>query len=657
MRKLSSLLTLFLICSILAAPLRAQQSGSPISALKEQIARLEAIDLDPATPNEIRELNRRFLAERKIELAALIGKRIASLRAYQASVGSALKPNENQLITDSLRELELDLQSLRTGVERAAAPPSSRPQSRAASEAGRSTYLTAGYDNKSAASRRDGVAVASLTDVPVSATVNNNVAPSISFAPFSPKPTKTPQQQQQQQQWPASYDKEADVKIDVASEQAVGNKVRGPATVLLTNVNILRYDVRIGQDVSFPAAPDLKLPFIPPVPAKTAGGAAGASLDQGFFSSRLSGLIDDLGTIENGVVRNVQTPLEKVNDAKASVESLVSASDSMLATAGPNSQAGAQAIVDQLRTSVIPKVKDALSQPYPAGEIENAIAALNSLENELASLPSQKDPSNQETWDKWYTGNNKILYDNTIGRVRDLRTALRAMNRNDFRELQSKLNSWLNIMTSVQAAGADGFTRYVDVGCGFAFDTGKETKIKITKRDRLAEPTVTPTTEEIVTVVCSSPLSVSGGFGFSFVDEREFVFVASTKSVTTNGQTTQQAISRFGLKNSSNFRTLPVLLLNTRLWEPNDLFAIHASTGAIVDVKTGEGGTDLEFVVGPSLSFWRSLFITPGLHIGRVPRLAGGFALDQEVPTGIDKPPIEKAWKPGFITTFTYKIK
>jgi hypothetical protein len=76
-----------------------------------------------------------------------------------------------------------------------------------------------------------------------------------------------------------------------------------------------------------------------------------------------------------------------------------------------------------------------------------------------------------------------------------------------------------------------------------------------------------------------------------------------------------------------------------------------------VDVKSGEGGTDLEYIVGPSFSFMRTLFITPGLHIGRVPKLAGGFKLDQEVPEGISEPPIEKAWKSGFVVTFTYKIR
>jgi hypothetical protein len=132
---------------------------------------------------------------------------------------------------------------------------------------------------------------------------------------------------------------------------------------------------------------------------------------------------------------------------------------------------------------------------------------------------------------------------------------------------------------------------------------------------------------------------VSGGFGFSTVNEREFVFVQSTKPVTTNGQTTQEVINRFGFKNNSSFRPIPLLLLNTRVYEPNDNIALHVSAGAGGDIKTGEAGSDVEFIVGPSISFKRSMFVTTGLHIGRVPKLAGGFQIGDEVPEGIDAPP------------------
>jgi hypothetical protein len=51
------------------------------------------------------------------------------------------------------------------------------------------------------------------------------------------------------------------------------------------------------------------------------------------------------------------------------------------------------------------------------------------------------------------------------------------------------------------------------------------------------------------------------------------------------------------------------------------------------------------------------MFFTAGVHIGRVPKLAGGFEIGQEVPEGIDEPPLEKAWKPGFIFAVTFKLR
>ena len=319
-----------------------------------------------------------------------------------------------------------------------------------------------------------------------------------------------------------------------------------------------------------------------------------------------------------------------------------------------------RALIDPPAGAPLSELDESLSKVWPDAEIERLLGKLELLRNRLATLPTI--PAGKTSWDNWYKGGNKSSYDFAVARVTELQNQLNGLKSigtqgTAFQQAQSKLRQWKPILIGVRDGGVAGFDRTVEVGCGFAFDAGKESKIKMLKRDRLAEPGAGATEEDVVTVVCSSPLSVSAGFGFSNIDEKEFVFVPSTKSVTANGQTTQTVISRFGFRNKSAFRTLPVLLLNTRVWEPNDTFAVHISTGAAVDIKTGQGGTDLEYIVGQSISLWRSLFITPGLHIGRVNKLAGGFELDQEVPTGISEPPIEKAWKKGFVTTFTYKIK
>jgi len=460
------------------------------------------------------------------------------------------------------------------------------------------------------------------------------------------------------------------VHVNAATDQLTGEKVRGPADIYISNLNILRYDIQIGQTITFSAGPDLKLPFVPPIPtegAQTTGESAGSSSGpQRDFATLFTAYRNALNRIESDRVSRVQTPIvnaiSAANNARDNLESLVLASDSVLNTGG-----GPAALIAAIRRLVEPPgtsvIDNALNQSWPDREIEDLLGRLDVLENNVLTLPTEPVPPGGPTWTQWYTGGNKTAYDAVVSRINELQTLLTGLRSATnsqaiaFRSAQSKLRQWRTILIGIVDGGVQGFSRSLHVGCGFTFSGNRETKVEIVKRDRLADPGTAATRQEVVTVVCSSPLSVSAGFGFSFVDEKEFVFVPSTKTVTENGQTSQVVINRFGFKNNSSFRTLPVLLLNTRIYEKSDLFAIHFSGGAAVDVKSGQGGTDLEYIVGPSFSFMRTLFITPGLHIGRVPKLAGGFTLDQEVPEGISEPPIEKAWKSGFVVTFTYKIR
>jgi hypothetical protein len=460
------------------------------------------------------------------------------------------------------------------------------------------------------------------------------------------------------------------VEVNAASDLTTGEKVRGPASIHIYNLNVLRYDIQIGRTVTFTGGPDLTLPFIPPIPtegAKTTGGSGGSGLTASRFDQLFAAYRNELNRVESDRVNLVQRPIldgiTGVNGTKDNLESLVSTSDSMLNTGGGPTAiiAGIRSLIEPAGTSVIDR---ALAQTWPDAAIENLILRLDVLENSVLTLPTEPVSSGQPTWSDWYKDGNKAAYDAVVARIDELQTmltALRSANNAQaaaLRNAQNKLRQWKLIMVGVVEGGANGFSRMIKVGCGFALSDTKETKLEIVKRDRLAESGTAATRQEVVTVVCSSPLSVSAGFGFSTVDEKEFIFVPSTKTVTNStGQTSEVVINRFGFKNRSGFRTLPVLLLNTRVYEPSDLFAIHASAGAAVDVKSGQGGTDLEYIVGPSFSFKRTLFITPGLHIGRVPSLVGGFKLDQEVPAGISEPPIEKTWKTGLVVTFTFKIR
>lgn len=451
------------------------------------------------------------------------------------------------------------------------------------------------------------------------------------------------------------------VTLDTATERLSGEKVRGPATIRLRNLNVLRYDIQVGQTVTFTAGPDLKLPFIPPVgaPQTPASGSSGQSaLNSDAVNdvqAAFEGLAADfvsLNTGQTGFVETVQRPINNVSLARDELEAFVNASDAMLRTPG-----GAQAIVDGI-PRILTTIDGALAQPWPDAAIARLLGELDTLRVRvlgLQSMPGFRD---------WHAvAGNATAYTELLARITEFQATLRGLgvgsqSFNAFREVHNKLRLWRPILEGVRRGGAESFNRTFRVGCGFGFSNNRETKIEVVKRDRLAAPGTAETREEILTVVCSSPLSISGGFGFSALDEREFVFVPSTKTVTnSSGVTSEVVINRFGFKNRSSFRALPVLLLNTRVWEPSDTLAFHLSAGAAVDIKTGQAGTDLEFIVGPSVSFKRTLFVTTGLHVGRVPTLVGGFNVGQEVPNGISQPPIEKAYRNGFITTLTFKLR
>ncbi|MCA1633614.1 MAG: hypothetical protein LC802_07830 [Acidobacteria bacterium] len=664
MRNPSRALALLCTLSFLLLPLTTladERQSKSVAQLLEDLRKLEAVASDPATQPEVRELNRGFLSEMRARLRQVALVRIEALRKYRASVGDSLSPEEGRAIENSVGELVYLLEGLGEGGATPAAAQSASP----------TAPPPAVYYAAAPALPAQAVPVALKAEGGTGGALYGGHLFSRE-AGGTPPPAPIPAQSSSTRN--PERTRGNDFTLDAAREEFKGEKVRGPARIRLENLNILRYDIRVGQDVSFTPGPDLKLPFIPPIPGQAAktnpGGGGGAGLLASVTGCTnipvcFSDSIDTLNRIERDKVDKVNKKIVDVtgtvNGAKADLESLVSASDSILASGG-----GPQTIISIIgrlignaagNTGII---DTALSASWPDAEIETLIGELNVLRNELVALPTL-DP---QVWATWYAGGNKTAYDSARARIDELRTQLDGLKSTAstqgaaFREAQNKLRLWRPILASVRDGGPAGFTRTVDVGCGSAFNMNRETKVSIVKRDRLADPGTAATSQEVVTVVCSSPFSVSAGFGFSFVDEREFAFVQSTKTTTgANGQTTETVINRFGLKNSSSFKTLPTLLLNTRLWEPNETFALHASAGAVVDIKTGEGGAELEYIVGPSISFRRSFFITPGLHIGRVPKLAGGFQLGQEVPTGVSTPPVEKAWKPGFVTTFTYKIK
>jgi hypothetical protein len=88
------------------------QEATNISQLKEQIHRLESVERDLSNSSEVRELNRRFLRQRREQLRSLLQTEIKALQDYRSTVGSALSPDEKRLVEASIQGFTEDLAKL-----------------------------------------------------------------------------------------------------------------------------------------------------------------------------------------------------------------------------------------------------------------------------------------------------------------------------------------------------------------------------------------------------------------------------------------------------------------------------------------------------------------------------------------------------------------
>jgi hypothetical protein len=212
--------------------------------------------------------------------------------------------------------------------------------------------------------------------------------------------------------------------------------------------------------------------------------------------------------------------------------------------------------------------------------------------------------------------------------------------------------------------------------CEFAFSQTKTTILELQAVDRmpvdssttgdakLAGSTPGPAKIKLATVECTSPFSVSAGVAFSTLGAREFgIQQVGTVTLPPNspGNNTSspliQPLNAFVATSKSNFHPLPLLMAHGRLCEYNDVLALHFSFGVAANIQgQNSGGSNPEYLIGPSVSLFRTLFITPGLHIGTVTKLGAGFGEGNTIPPGVNitTPPLQKSYKPGFGLAITF---
>jgi hypothetical protein len=203
---------------------------------------------------------------------------------------------------------------------------------------------------------------------------------------------------------------------------------------------------------------------------------------------------------------------------------------------------------------------------------------------------------------------------------------------------------------------ADFFVISTYLQCGNIFNQSSTTTASLTTYDEtatisgnLSAPNALQD-KNFFTLTCASPFSISGGVEFSTIPSREFAIVKST------GGANNTSINSFGFSSQSSFHPLPVAIAHVRIWESqNQKYAFHFSAGASGNIQgQNSGSSSAEFISGGSFSFFRTMFVTAGLHIGTKTSLAGGFKIGETVPSDVTTVPVTKSYTTGFGLAITF---
>lgn len=523
-------------------------------------------------------------------------------------------------------------------------------------------------------------------------------------------------------------------KYDLGSGSSSGDVVRGPRTIVATNLNILRYRYRFNSAVTFSQAPDIwsrltelaapptpekgpppppksppPPPPPPPVPETLATRITDSNVLKHIRDARrleleVSQRAREVESIADAVDTGHATFNEYVSQANTSTRAVKAAgkaltdflrstgSDARQAVSGIDGVLGyrdgetpqgettfmvgiaaawpeAGKVADLARTTAANQVKlDAQSGSFPAfaSAQSKAIGGLSrDLQADLASSPAEVKALVQNELDD--LEQVSVQLDAASTKLTDaaatnakVKAGLPDLQQGsqpqlDFTAARDQLITWQKRMEVVRSQltrdpqGATSLSRHAD--CDFAFARTKDTTITLVAEDQLPGSPVSPQTILSVTVECTSPFTVSAGIAFSTIRDREY---AIQTVADPQGSTTTKSV--FGAVSKSGVHPLPLGMVHARVWEPNEWLSLHASFGIAGNLQSqSSGGSGAEFLIGPSLALFRTMFFTPGLYLGRETSLGGGFREGDPVPSSITSPPLQTAFRTafGFAITFT----
>jgi len=452
--------------------------------------------------------------------------------------------------------------------------------------------------------------------------------------------------------------------LKVLSTTSSGENVEGPVCAQIT-VNALRYGAEFSKTFTYTAGPTLTSVFPSSFAAQPEPVRHTPTLEQDFrtYEQRLVQLSLKLLKLQS----HNRTAAAILDRALRNLKDIVTQSDEIF------SNSGANGVVTLVQSGAFPAaLEEALGQQMTWSASDKIIDALRSLQINLNGLavryPANTAPVtsdfclpaniNKLGWTDWYTKCREAEFKQKLAELEKLIADAGQFSSDGERAatIAKKLGIATYWKTTSDALTPDLFVRQVEVTCSPLFNINSQTTLKLTLMDRVPtfdqqSPTAQPK-DNLLVVQCGSPFSITAGAAFSMIPNTEFAIVkgAATPPATT-------ATNLFGVLADPEIHPVPMAAVHARLKETaGHRLALHASFGVGVNVRSeASGGSSAEFLMGPSVSFLRTIFLTVGAQVGKRTSLAGGFHLNDPVPTDVTNVQVTTAYTArwGFAVTFT----
>lgn len=499
-------------------------------------------------------------------------------------------------------------------------------------------------------------------------------------------------------------------EINIASQNlSQDEKTTGPKNIIVTGANTLRYDYIFTSTVSFSAGPSIDLftlgtsstPKPAPTPSpRTVPGAAAVNPAMSFVKNQVVSLTNTASAWVNAANRTISL----ANAASDDMRNLLENSNSILRSDSGPEELKREITERQIDLGSCPAAgvtQDSLNDNVaaltvvfrrgvcaywpPTSEIDSLISQVKNVQiqaqGQLAAVKAQIAEADQ-----------KLTPSDAVSTISEANAAIEQFTAiettltgltlggktyNDFVQLQANIRKWNQRMIGLSKMDKPFTLPPHKAACTFAFLQTKTLKEGLQVTDLLppasgdtkaggsgSQTTATGsaaaktsasapaiTNIPLVTVECTSPFSLSAGFAFSSITERDFLI-----QPVPNAPDSTSTTNRFTTDAHSNFHPLPVAMVNMRYYEFNRLLSLQGSFGVAANIKgQSAGGSDAEYLFTPiTLACFRTAFISPALHIGRDTRLGSNFHEGDVVPPNITTPPLQKSYRMAFAVAITF---